>query len=262
MWLVDLFSKLFSGQGQVPAPEVKTESPKTILVPSPAMDGSGAVIVEVKPKVEETKPMLDLTKVTYKESPNKSDRKDVVRAIVLHHTGPGSFNGIVGWLCDPAAKAAAHYVLGVNGELTQLVNTSRNAWHAGASKFFIDGQMRDNLNHCTIGIEICNAGVLHKGEDGKFYYEVGRDMKEWKGATPIEGSITYPSGKVLSGYFPPYPQVQIDKLVELCKALVAKYPNIGKEDILTHYGIATPEGRKNDPFGLNVPDIISKIFGG
>ena len=64
----------------------------------------------------------------------------------------------------------------------------------------------------------------------------------------------------LTGYFAPYPEKQINKVVELCKALVNKYPNIGKEDILTHYEIATPEGRKNDPFGLDIQNIVNKIF--
>ena len=219
-------------------------------------------VVEVKINTvsDITKDLLDLASVLYKESPNKSNRKDEVRAIVLHHTGPGAFNSIVDWLCNPDAKASAHYVVGLNGELTQTVNTTRSAWHAGTSKFLIDGQIRDNLNNCTIGIEICNAGVLHKGEDGKFYYESGRNMKEWKGEAPVEGSITYPSGKVLTGYFAPYPEKQIDTVVELCRALVNKYPNIGKEDILTHYNIATPEGRKNDPFGLDIQNIINKVF--
>jgi N-acetylmuramoyl-L-alanine amidase len=233
---------------------------KTIQVNSPTISKMAEPIIENNKVAPTTSILLNLNDVLYKESPNKSNRKDQIRGIVLHHTGPGTFNSIVDWLCNPDAKASAHYVVGLNGELNQLVNTTRSAWHAGTSKYLIDGEVRDNLNNCTIGIEICNAGVLHKGEDGKFYYESGRNMKEWKGATPIEGSITYPSGNVLKGYFAPYPEKQISKVIELCKALVAKYPNIEKEDIITHYQIATPEGRKNDPFGLDVGDIINKIF--
>jgi N-acetylmuramoyl-L-alanine amidase len=181
---------------------------------------------------------------------------------VLHHTGPGTFKGIVNWLKDPNAKAAAHYVLGTAAELTQLVNTTKKAWHAGPSGWTIDGAWRSDLNNCTIGIEICNIGVLSE-KDGKYYYEVGRgDPVEYKGAvTPVKASITYPSGKVLEGYVIPYPEVQIDKLIALCKGLVKKYPDIGKDDILTHFNISTPEGRKNDPFGLDIQSIIDRIFG-
>jgi len=248
MWLSDLINSFFSNKNVTPS--IQTNPVVTIQT------SNTEIPITVEPIG------LDLAKVSYKESPNKSERKDIVRGIVLHHTGPGGFDGIVAWLINPDAKAAAHYVIGTKGELTQLVNTQKNAWHAGTSKFLLDGQVRDNLNHCTIGIEICNAGVLHKGEDGKFYYEAGRDMREWKGQAPIEGSIVYPSGQTVTGYYPPYPKVQIDKVIELCKALVLKYPQIGREDILTHYGIATPEGRKNDPFGLDIKDIVNKIFGG
>lgn len=209
------------------------------------------------PKIEP----LDLMSVTYKESPNRSNRKDQIRGIVLHHTGPGSFNGIVNWLCNDAAGASAHYVLGKKAELTQLVNTTRKAWHAGTSKAFLDGKLRKDLNQCTIGIEICNIGILEKEDDGNYYYEQGREKKRYRGKTePVKTSITFPSGKVLEGYVVPYPEKQLDRLVALCKALVKKYPQIGPEDILTHYGIATPEGRKVDPFGLDVEELIKRIF--
>lgn len=204
---------------------------------------------------------LDLMTVNFDKSPNQSDRKDIVRAIVLHHTGPGSFKGIVGWLKDPKAKASSHYVLGTGGELSQLVNTTKKAWHAGPSEWDIDGQKRIDLNHCTIGIEICNIGVLIE-KDGKYYYEDGRDdLIEYKGAVaPVKASITYQSGKVLEGFAVPYPDAQKDKLIALCKGIIKKYPNIGKEDILTHFNICLPEGRKNDPFGLDIQDIINRIF--
>jgi len=203
---------------------------------------------------------LDLMTVNFDKSPNQSDRKDIVRAIVLHHTGPGTFKGIVNWLKDPRAVASAHYVLGYAAELTQLVNTTKKAWHAGPSEWTIDGTKRKDLNHCTIGIEICNPGVLVE-RDGKYYYEKGRDdLVEWAGASPVKASITYPSGRILEGYSAPYPEVQRNKLIALCKGIIKKYPNIGRENILTHFGISTPEGRKNDPFGLDIQDIINRIF--
>jgi N-acetyl-anhydromuramyl-L-alanine amidase AmpD len=205
---------------------------------------------------------IDLMKVAFDKSPNQSERNDVVRAIVLHHTGPGSFNGIVSWLKNPQAKAASHYVIGYNGELVQLVNTSKKAWHAGVSTWTIDGKIRNDLNNCTIGIEICHPGIFIE-QGGKFYYEAGGrgDPVLWKGPQePAAASITYPSGKVLGGFAIPYPEVQKNKLIALCKGIIQKYPNIGREDILTHFNISTPEGRKNDPFGLNIQEIIDRIF--
>lgn len=212
---------------------------------------------------EEVKPVakLDLSSIPFTPSPNKYGRSGQnVKCIVLHHTGPGSFNGIVNWLCDKRAQASAHYVVGRNGELKQLVALSNASWNAGKSKWsFKDGDVV-GLNKCSIGIEIQNVGILEKGNDGCFYYEFGRNLKKWNGAQPEFGKITYPDGTVLEGYFAPYTEKQIEKLKSLCAALVAEYPDIGPDEILTHYEIATPRGRKNDPFGLDVESIIRDIF--
>lgn len=200
---------------------------------------------------------LDLMKVSFEPSPNKSRRDGEVEYIVLHHTGPGSFNGIVKWLCNKDAKASAHYVAGKAGELKQLVNTGWEAWHAGVAVH--SGERIDN--HRSIGIEICNHGVLQKLQDGNYYYEQGRNLKKYTGKVePIKASITYPSGQVLEGYVVPYPEKQVHKVVALCKALIEKYPAIKRENILTHFEIGHPEGRKNDPFGLDVEYVKDLIF--
>lgn len=212
------------------------------------------VFVE-KPEYEFIEP-LDLMKVSFVASPNKSKRKGAVKYIVLHHTGPGSFSGIVKWLCNPAAKASAHYVLSVTGQLKQLVNTKWESWHAGVAK--INGQKLNN--HCSIGIEICNIGLLDE-IDGSYYYTQGRQTKKYTGKVqPEYGLITYPSGAGLAGYYVPYPEKQITKLVALCKALVEKYPEITRENIITHYDIGFPEGRKNDPFGIDIERIRDMVF--
>jgi len=202
---------------------------------------------------------LDLMKVPFEASPNKSTRKGEVRYIVLHHTGPGSFNGIVNWLCNKDAKASAHYVLGTGGQLKQLVNTGKESWHAGVA--LLKGVGKIN-NHYSIGIEICNIGRMDQASDGSFYYNVGRTVKKYTGKVqPESGTIVYPSGNAVSGFYVPYPEKQLDKLVALCKALVKKYPAITKDNILTHYQISQPLGRKNDPFGLDMNNIKNMIFG-
>lgn len=217
----------------------------------------GVIDITTKPELKSIEP-IDLSKVTFVQSPNCSKRSGDVKYLVLHHTGPGSFNGIVNWLCNKQAKASAHFVLGTTGQLKQLVKTEKEAWHAGVAHW--NGEKINN--HYSIGVEICNYGVLHKNEeDGNFYYEQGRVMKKYTGnVEPVPASITYPSGRVLEGFAVPYPDAQIDKLIGLCKALVQEFPQIGKDEILTHYEIASPEGRKNDPFGLDIDEVITRIF--
>ena len=220
------------------------------------------ITVEEDPPLPNKKPIepLDLMKVNYQASPNKSKRAsgETPLYIVLHHTGPGSFNGVVKWLCNKDAKASAHYVLGAAAQLTQLVNTGKQAWHAGRAKW---GDKLKNNSH-SIGIEICNIGLMEKGADGALYYEQGRSLKKYTGkVTPQACQIVYPSGKVVEGYAVPYPEKQINKLVALCKALIKKYPAITRDNIITHHQVATPEGRKNDPAGLDVEALKDMIFG-
>lgn len=236
-----------------------------VMASSKSKKVNGAVVAAPKPVIEEVVwqeqwipiPPLDLMKIRFRASLNKSNRRGDVKYIVLHHTGPGSFAGIVRWLCNPQAKASAHYVLGAAGQLNQLVNTGRESWHAGRAKYL--GQRIDN--HFSIGIEICNYGVLQKGDDGNYYYEYGRRIRKYTGKVePVPASITYPDGRELKGYAVPYPAKQLDKLIALCKALVKKYPQIGPEHVLTHFEVSYPNGRKNDPFGLDMGMVIKRIF--
>lgn len=53
--------------------------------------------------------------------------------IIIHHWGSDgqSFNGVVSWLCNPAAGVSAHYVA-EGGRVACLVNHADAAWHAGS----------------------------------------------------------------------------------------------------------------------------------
>lgn len=228
-------------------------------IPTTPMIKHGVVMVS-PPKNEEFVAVepLDLSKVKFVESPNRSARKGDIKYIVLHHTGAGSYNGIVKWLCNPQAKASAHFVVGTSGQLVQIVDYDKyEAWHAGRAAW--KGKRIDN--HHSIGIEIQNLGLLHKSNDGNYYYEQGRNMKKYTGKVkPVPASITYPNGEELVGYAVPYPDKQVEKVIALCKALVKKYPQIKAENILTHYEIGFPSGRKNDPVGLDVDELVTRIF--
>ncbi len=75
-------------------------------------------------------------------------------AIVLHYTGMATGAAAIARLCDPAAEVSAHYVVGRDGRILQLVPEDRRAWHAGRSFW---GGERD-LNSRSIGVEIVNGG--------------------------------------------------------------------------------------------------------
>ena len=58
------------------------------------------------------------------------------------------------WLCNRDAGVSCHYLVDEAGGIVQMVDEARRAWHAGASRW--SGE--DDINSCSIGIEIHNCG--------------------------------------------------------------------------------------------------------
>lgn len=76
------------------------------------------------------------------------------RYIVLHYTDMVSAQAALDRLCDAEAKVSAHYLIGRDGKIYQLVDESQRAWHAGASNWY---DITD-MNSASIGIELDNPG--------------------------------------------------------------------------------------------------------
>lgn len=89
-------------------------------------------------------------------SPNFGERRDGKKPdmIVLHYTGMPDAELALRRLCDPKAEVSAHYLVDVDGQITQCVPESMRAWHAGASHWAGE----TDINSCSIGIEIANGG--------------------------------------------------------------------------------------------------------
>ncbi|QYK53816.1 MAG: N-acetylmuramoyl-L-alanine amidase [Fimbriimonadaceae bacterium] len=96
-------------------------------------------------------------KVVWVDSPNFNERPEGVKidTIVLHHTAGSTLAGTVKWFTMPEAQVSAHFTIGKDGSIVQMVSNYNRAWHAGASK---DSKDRDNVNNFSIGIEIVNKG--------------------------------------------------------------------------------------------------------
>jgi hypothetical protein len=87
-----------------------------------------------------------------------------IRAIVIHATA-GRHPGDLGWLRkggDERRPVSCHYYIDKSGRISQLVKDGDIAWHAGVSRWTIDGRMRENLNSVSVGIELEN---LNSGRD-------------------------------------------------------------------------------------------------
>lgn len=93
-------------------------------------------------------------KISKSSSPNFDERKLPVSILVLHYTGMKTGQAAIERLQDPSAKVSAHYVVEENGNILQLVQEDKRAWHAGVSSW---NGMTD-INSASIGIEIVNGG--------------------------------------------------------------------------------------------------------
>ena len=91
---------------------------------------------------------------TWVRSPNHDARDPIV--IVLHATEQGSAGESLDTLrtANAGGPVSAHYLVGDDGRIWQLVEESRRAWHAGGGRW---GTITD-LNSASIGIELDNDG--------------------------------------------------------------------------------------------------------
>lgn len=93
-------------------------------------------------------------------SPNCDDRPPgtTISCIVLHSTVEPTTEGTIRIFLDPARKVSAHFVVGKDGRVVQMVPIEKRAWHAGAS--VLEGAQ--HVNDFSVGIEMVN---LNDGKD-------------------------------------------------------------------------------------------------
>lgn len=98
-------------------------------------------------------------------SPNKSKRLagyEHPSLIVIHYDASPDSERTIRWMCDPRSKASYHFVISRGGGITQLVELSKAAWHAGGSEW----QGDVSVNNMSIGICYSNMGPLK--DDGSW----------------------------------------------------------------------------------------------
>lgn len=74
--------------------------------------------------------------------------------VIIHHTAQHSVDQTIRTFNLPHTKVSAHYLIGKDGEVFQLLNDYIRAWHAGVSKW---GNITD-MNSASLGIELDNNG--------------------------------------------------------------------------------------------------------
>jgi len=84
--------------------------------------------------------------------PRRGDRRPDM--LVLHYTGMADAEAACAWLCDPSSQVSCHYLVDLDGAITQLVDEGLRAWHAGVSSW----EAEEDINSRSIGIEVHNSG--------------------------------------------------------------------------------------------------------
>ncbi len=88
-------------------------------------------------------------------SPNHEPRRGgPPDLLLLHYTGVETTARAIDWLSRPESKVSCHYVVDLDGRITQMVPESRRAWHAGVAVWAGE----TDINSRSIGIEIHNPG--------------------------------------------------------------------------------------------------------
>ncbi len=147
-------------------------------------------------------------------SPNfKPGRSKAISAIVLHYTESTTLDSPVSWFEDPASGVSAHYVVGPDGTVVQMVLDGDVAWHAGRSAMHPELLATDpqhaepNVNGFSIGIEMVGTADTD------------------------------------------YPEAEMQAVLGLLVVLVTRY-KVRPERVVGHSAIAP--GRKIDPEGHKI----------
>ena len=83
---------------------------------------------------------------------------ETIDTVVLHSTDGANAMSSAHYLARNDTSVSAHLVVARSGRVIQLLPFNVRAWHAGMSEY----EGRKQLNDFSVGIEIDNAGRLHR----------------------------------------------------------------------------------------------------
>lgn len=169
-------------------------------------------------------------------SPNYSAGLFQPEGIIIHFTAGYSAESSADWMRNPASKASAHFVVGKMGEIIQLVDLNKKAWHAGASVW----KEKSGASSYTFGIEVDNIGPLTLS-GGKMLNIYG---KPYEGAVVAARIATNSRDDSKVRYYASYTMAQFDSVRKLCDYLCYNF-RINPLAIMGHEHVAP--ARKVDP---------------
>lgn len=154
--------------------------------------------------------------------------------LIIHYTATlGTSEDSVKFARDPKRPVSWHLSIDRDGEIVQLLDFRKQAWHAGNSEWTDkDGRVWKGFNRFSIGIEHINCGFLTK--KGEKYFS-------WDGKE-IPSNEVFHLKRGSHEYWQSYTDIQLEVSKKVSLAIANHYNCI---DILGHEEISP--GRKFDP---------------
>lgn len=135
---------------------------------------------------------------------------ETVDTIVLHATDGANAMSSAHYLARNDTSVSAHVVVARSGQVIQLLPFNVRAWHAGISEY----EGRRQFNDFSIGIEIDNAGRLHRREN-RFFSWFNKEYPLDEVFTTVENGH--------AAYYHRYTRVQVGQVAEICALLKSRY---------------------------------------
>jgi N-acetylmuramoyl-L-alanine amidase len=89
--------------------------------------------------------------------PHFNDRALPIDSIIIHYTDMPRVEETLAWFANHKSQVSCHYLICEKGQIYQLVDDEKRAWHAGESYW----QGCTDINSCSLGIELANPGHSH-----------------------------------------------------------------------------------------------------
>jgi len=152
-------------------------------------------------------------------------------AVVIHYTAGGTAEGAISTFLN--AGVSAHFIIGRDGAVTQMVDTDVAAWHAGVSVW----NGRRELNQWSIGIELVNWGPLTKKEKGEFV--------SWTGTVIPRSEVYEGRHKNKDCQYDYWQSYTLKQIASLKRIVGILHKHYGILEVVGHDDVSP--GRKIDP---------------
>lgn len=183
-----------------------------------------------------------LDEATRHPTPNKQSGFSARELIVMHYTAGYTAQSALSTLASPASRASAHFVVGTDGQVWQMVSGLDTAWHSGQGVF----AGKSAVNSRSIGIELVNPGYHFRDASGQILNWQKKPVSPER-LRPFPGMMEASDPWVGSrpALWPHYPEAQLQGTERLVLALCRAFPAL--QSVAGHRDVDSKRKLKVDP---------------